>query len=118
MFIGSLVPRLVRCASQRHSNTTGGAGKVFNGEDSSQALLSLKEGCWGQSERGIVHKRQRNSSHKELVAKRVPLFFKISRRNYCANIDDSEIFDLFCSYCASIASLPVTPFTPDPSTLP
>ena len=32
----------------------------------------------------IVHKRRRNSSHKELIAKHFPLFFRVSRRNYCA----------------------------------
>ena len=32
----------------------------------------------------IVHERQRNSSHKGLVAKHFPLFFRLSRRNYCA----------------------------------
>ena len=49
---------------------------------------------WGQSKRGrgkrrnscaIVHERQRNSSHKEeLVARHFPMFFRVSRRNYCA----------------------------------
>ena len=50
-----------------------------------------KEGCWGRSERGrgkrhhgsqkkggaIVHKRQHNSSHKELVPEHFPLFFRV-----------------------------------------
>ena len=51
---------------------------------------------WGRSKRGhgkrrnssrkAIHKRQRkllrNSSHKELVARHFPLFFRVSRRNY------------------------------------
>ena len=55
-----------------------------------------KEGYWGRSKRGrgkrrnscaIVHKRQCNSSQKELVVGHFPSFFKVSRHNYCAIVE-------------------------------
>ena len=62
------------------------------------------EGYWGQSKRGhgkgrnscaIAHERQRNSSHKELVARHFPLFFRVSRRNYCAIVAIAQLLRHF-----------------------
>ena len=65
----------------------------------------------------IVQKRRRNSSqeatqhsHKETVARRFPLFFRVLRRNYCTIVAQQ----LKRTIAQTIASLPVTPFTPTP----
>ena len=41
----------------------------------------------------MVHKRRRNSSHKELAAMHLPLSFRVSRCNYCVSSRDPFYFD-------------------------
>ena len=59
----------------------------------------------------IVHKRQSNNSHKELVDKLFPLFSWFRGGSIAQQLN---VIELLHNYCRTFASLPATPYTLTP----
>ena len=86
----------------RESDFHRASGKSQKFSRNSPGVLQrlLQEGYWGRSKGvmgrdAIVHKRQRNSSHKKLVVRHFPLIFIVGmrRNNYCVTFRDPFFSD-------------------------